>query len=1378
MHFSFTDYFGQQERPTPTYGGATDFSSLNKKLQTLSTQKFITKDDDSFSWISSTIHELNDEFSSDIEMIQELFEKVSCSGSISKEEERQFRAIGDSLQHLEQVAVDLDKTLTAKQKKQAKNSFKKVQKIFLEVCFLAEVTQAFNPVVDKLANAHDNLMSVCHQKDPSSLLASTKEVTESAQSFATLVKKIDALNKDEEERNGAGFLYLYQESIRSTMGEFSWSFDEWAKKMKHALEEEISTLSQTYSQKKDPHLREQAARQLWALSAHLGKLEEELTRNEDLIGRLQVGLEKDSSGKIAPLLKETGTCLSEVEGSIQEGRQAIAASREKLRELLKGFDREKVAPLTYGSKEWHKLVSQRVKKQPGLVGRVLSLMSPSQWSDSTKQLVHGLFSGMQLIQNLQGVAKTSEQPQIGSHREFRSMPVTSSESARPLIATGKTQAVVSTLLTSIRLSSSPTSSSLSSDEIEKERLFSILEDKDYEALKTLTQKEGFNPNVFNQKGISALYLAVERMDRHAAHFLLMAGADPKLPNRDSLGRNPWYQAILSDDHYLVWNLGEKVTDLNVLGTVLSEEDSTMHLAITHNKITSLRCLERLGAKLEHVNAFNLTPIEQAIFTKNRDAFKFFLDIGVDVKKPLHSGKLPLAAIVIEQEWTEVFDLLQAERVDFNKPIGGILPIHLVSTEKGIAALARLGVDVDVYNKEELFSILKDRNYDLLEELAKKEGFNANVFDRKGVSLLSMAIDSKDYRAAQILLEAGANPKLQNRDSLERSPWYQAILSDDPKFVSLLGAKVTDLNALGSSLKKKQAIAYRSHLEEDSAVHLAITHHKMQSLRTLKDLGANLDQTNVFNLTPLEHAIYEKNRDAFQFLLTQVDVNKPGQGGKLPLAVAIEQEWTEAFDILQTKGVDFNKPIGGNLPSHLVSTEKGITALAKEGVNLNVYDPDGYTPLHLAALRGKEDAIKALVDLGVDVNQLSCKGEAPLHLAVLGGHEGVVAQLISLKAALDIQDSEGRPALYLASLFGMDNMQQVLIKAGASTRIMDRHRYTPLVGCQMIKPAKDWIEQIKKESYEAESWAQKKLGHKFELSGWTSAWIDLEGGIPTYFADDIAGSLKAFRMLYPEIVSEQEATLLHSLLERSVGSAQSAKQIFDDIEEDLPVVIHTGFTIHSRLGHAVAVSIQGGFLIIANKGAATRKPIEIFTIDPRQLTVEKIQELIDLNEKNQKEYEKWLTSLDSWPNAFGASHNEITKFLEQGYPFAREQRVGNCAWESVETAVYATLILNRIGLGFATREKAENEILLHEANQAFRSWLEFVQLDGLEHYFFHFSEKESLDHDLVSRVFEQLWSQGVSEKFRDKLEELEAFYLSLLDTSDQSAFKTKKVYLGL
>src|SRR3990167_3184411 len=103
------------------------------------------------------------------------------------------------------------------------------------------------------------------------------------------------------------------------------------------------------------------------------------------------------------------------------------------------------------------------------------------------------------------------------------------------------------------------------------------------------------------------------------------------------------------------------------------------------------------------------------------------------------------------------------------------------------------------------------------------------------------------------------------------------------------------------------------------------------------------------------------------------------------------------------------------------TELLELCLKEEGIDVNLQDEDGYSPLHLAAMNGHKECVGMIMQFeeekGIEVD-LSLKdkdGRTPLHWAAMNGHSVCLMFFLNKvdKAIVNLEDNNGDTALNLA-----------------------------------------------------------------------------------------------------------------------------------------------------------------------------------------------------------------------------------------------------------------------------------------------------------------------------------------------------------------------------
>ncbi len=107
--------------------------------------------------------------------------------------------------------------------------------------------------------------------------------------------------------------------------------------------------------------------------------------------------------------------------------------------------------------------------------------------------------------------------------------------------------------------------------------------------------------------------------------------------------------------------------------------------------------------------------------------------------------------------------------------------------------------------------------------------------------------------------------------------------------------------------------------------------------------------------------------------------------------------------------------------------------------------DGWTPLHLAAFFGKQDAVRMLLNKGAAVNARSTNAmqNMPLHAAAAGRHAEVARLLIDRGASADARQHGGWTPMHAAAQNGDIPLATILVEAGADPSARAENNQRPL-----------------------------------------------------------------------------------------------------------------------------------------------------------------------------------------------------------------------------------------------------------------------------------------------------------------------------------------------
>ena len=123
----------------------------------------------------------------------------------------------------------------------------------------------------------------------------------------------------------------------------------------------------------------------------------------------------------------------------------------------------------------------------------------------------------------------------------------------------------------------------------------------------------------------------------------------------------------------------------------------------------------------------------------------------------------------------------------------------------------------------------------------------------------------------------------------------------------------------------------------------------------------------------------------------------------------------------------------------------IEQLINRGANVNARNERGQTPLHIAAIVGREDVANLLLLNRADIDACDHLGWTPLHAAAANSQWAakVAELLISKGADIYARTTEGITTLHEAARGGNKKILDLLIEKGVDVNATDKHGKTPL-----------------------------------------------------------------------------------------------------------------------------------------------------------------------------------------------------------------------------------------------------------------------------------------------------------------------------------------------
>jgi len=131
--------------------------------------------------------------------------------------------------------------------------------------------------------------------------------------------------------------------------------------------------------------------------------------------------------------------------------------------------------------------------------------------------------------------------------------------------------------------------------------------------------------------------------------------------------------------------------------------------------------------------------------------------------------------------------------------------------------------------------------------------------------------------------------------------------------------------------------------------------------------------------------------------------------------------------------------------NVVSVLLEIAALSNaQTIICNLADPEGQTPLHIAAILGHTDIVEILLLHGAEIGSVDCHGHNPLHLCAGSGNISCLGCLLDHDGDLLLEnpDNLGNTALHHASFYGHLECVRLLLETAADVLARNKQGHTP------------------------------------------------------------------------------------------------------------------------------------------------------------------------------------------------------------------------------------------------------------------------------------------------------------------------------------------------
>ncbi|MEG3640338.1 CHAT domain-containing protein [Magnetococcus sp. PR-3] len=306
---------------------------------------------------------------------------------------------------------------------------------------------------------------------------------------------------------------------------------------------------------------------------------------------------------------------------------------------------------------------------------------------------------------------------------------------------------------------------------------------------------------------------------------------------------------------------------------------------------------------------------------------------------------------------------------------------------------------------------------LIEQGAKFDSTSSSL--QKAIRALMY--EDNNHEVLVFMLDQGLDPSMPMG---ETTLFHQIMVQAELRTVEYFLASIKDINLIDRAGDTPLLLA----LNRDDAE---------QAVALLLQNRADPNLAGQDDTSPLQQVLTNRHPKLVQLLLehgAQFTVGQDQATSFLEMVLDLDSEAILTASMAAGLKVDVSIHGGGNAFHYGVKHNRAplLARMAKQGLDLNVYDDQGRTPLTLALHNKQSKLAQQLVELGADPNFADRQGVRPLHMVLAQGNDPLALWLLSHGVDPSLKGHGGKNTLSLAIIHGVQGVMDALLKQGIAT----------------------------------------------------------------------------------------------------------------------------------------------------------------------------------------------------------------------------------------------------------------------------------------------------------------------------------------------------------